>query len=261
MRERRPLDPSPRERLIRRPSFPRRNPRRARFVDDDLDDLFDWGGGSHDWPPPPAPDLPSSPTTTSFSQSSGTSSSIQHWAPKLFEQTPSNTPFRTTGPAYVRPPHDEIPILTRFQIRMYGRRYTKCQQYTRRRARESSTAVSYTLESKPSHRVLILRPFENGDLVVRFYVRLPDSRALIHCRRMGVNHSHGQSCIPLTMLRIKRSHSSLKLYRPSRNGQTHELWACLRFSSYERTGSPPPTPLCLNCNPRSKLTLSTLPQA
>ena len=65
-----------------------------RFDSSGLDDEFDW---------PPAPEVPSSPTTTtSFSQSSSTSSSIQHWVPKLFEQSPSNTPFKTIGPVYVR---------------------------------------------------------------------------------------------------------------------------------------------------------------
>ena len=53
-------------------------------------------------PWPQAPELSSSPTTTtSFSQSSSSSSSITHWVPKVFEQSRPNTPFITSGPAYV----------------------------------------------------------------------------------------------------------------------------------------------------------------
>lgn len=136
---------------------------------------------------------------------------------------------------------------------MFWKRCAQCHQSTRRRrVRESPTAVSHRLESKQAHHVLILRPFDNGDLVVRLYIRLTDYRARIHCRTMRVNQSRKQSCLPLTALRIERYASSLKLCRTSPNGQPLELWTCLRFSSYERTHSLPFTSLCLKFNPRKE---------
>lgn len=164
-----------------------------RFDSSGLDDEFDW---------PPAPEVPSSPTTTtSFSQSSSTSSSIQHWVPKLFEQSPSNTPFKTIGPVSA----------------CFGG--------------DLPNASSRLAED---HEKVLQQPFEKGDLVVRLYIRLSDNRARIHCRTMRVNQSRKQCCLPLTVLRVERVHSGLKFCRTSSNGQPLELWACLRFSSYER---------------------------
>lgn len=99
------FQPREREFITRRrgpvsPNFQHRGVFHDEFDFTGLDDEFDW---------PPAPEVPGSPTTTtSFSQSSSTSSSIQHWVPKVFEQNPSNTPFKTIGPVYVRQ------LITRF---------------------------------------------------------------------------------------------------------------------------------------------------
>lgn len=101
--------------------------------------------------------------------------------------------------------------------------------------RKCYSSKSYSLESKQSYLVLILRPFENGDLVVRLYVRLSGSRALMHCSTIRVNQSRKQSCCPLKSLRVERAASSLKFCRTSPNGQPLDLWTCLRFTSYERT--------------------------
>ncbi|KAI4277655.1 MAG: hypothetical protein LQ337_001618 [Flavoplaca oasis] len=61
-------------------------------------------------------------------------------------------------------------------------------------------------------------PFEDGDLRVRLFHRNSDQRARIHCR----------------LSRNGRHASTLKLCRISHSGRPEELWACLRFSSYER---------------------------
>ena len=59
------------------------------------EDYFDY--------PPPAPEVPISPTTTNTysSQSSSSHFSTDHWAYKVFTQTRSTTTFRTPGQVFV----------------------------------------------------------------------------------------------------------------------------------------------------------------
>ncbi|KAL8716250.1 MAG: hypothetical protein Q9220_000155 [cf. Caloplaca sp. 1 TL-2023] len=59
-----------------------------------------------------------------------------------------------------------------------------------------------------------------------------DQRARIHCRLSRNGRSSKQCCLPLTSLSIQRHASTLKLIRVS--GSSKELWANLRFPSYER---------------------------
>ncbi|KAL9584924.1 MAG: hypothetical protein Q9212_001826 [Teloschistes hypoglaucus] len=61
-------------------------------------------------------------------------------------------------------------------------------------------------------------PFENGELQVRLYYRKADQRARMHCR----------------VSRNGRHASTLKLSHKHSSGRPSELWACLRFASYER---------------------------
>ncbi|KAL8966946.1 MAG: hypothetical protein Q9197_005698 [Variospora fuerteventurae] len=77
-------------------------------------------------------------------------------------------------------------------------------------------------------------PFEDGDLRVRLYHRNSDQRARIHCRLSRNGRAQRQTCLPLTSLRIQRNASTLKLCRVDSSGHAKELWACLRFPSYER---------------------------
>ncbi|KAL8837596.1 MAG: hypothetical protein Q9170_002473 [Blastenia crenularia] len=77
-------------------------------------------------------------------------------------------------------------------------------------------------------------PFEDGDLRVRLYHRSFDQRARIHCRLSRNGRSQRQTCLPLTAIRLQRHASTLKLCRVDSSGHMKELWACLRFPSYER---------------------------
>ncbi|KAL8916942.1 MAG: hypothetical protein Q9208_008263 [Pyrenodesmia sp. 3 TL-2023] len=77
-------------------------------------------------------------------------------------------------------------------------------------------------------------PFEDGDLRVRLYHRDSDQRARIHCRLSRNGRSQKQTCLPLTSLHIQRNASTIRLCRVDSSGHKKELWACLRFPSYER---------------------------
>ncbi|KAA6407887.1 MAG: hypothetical protein FRX48_08238 [Lasallia pustulata] len=143
---------------------------------------------------------PTSPTSTSFSQSSTNSSGITHWARALFEQPVSTTPFGSIGQVSTCVGND-VPGITQ-----------RLAEYEK----------------------LVELPFESGDLRVRLYCRQSDLRARIYCRVMQPIRSRRESCLPLTSLEAIRSESSLELCKPSRSRNSVELWACLRFQSYER---------------------------
>ncbi|KAL8697528.1 MAG: hypothetical protein Q9224_002266 [Gallowayella concinna] len=77
-------------------------------------------------------------------------------------------------------------------------------------------------------------PFEEGDLRVRLYHRDRDQRARIHCRLSRNGRASKQCCLPLNKISIQRHASTLKLCEVGESRQAKALWACLRFSSYER---------------------------
>lgn len=162
-------------------------------------------GFDQDYPwAPPAPEVPNSPTTTSatFStQSSAADSSLDHWLPAVFGQSRPTTPFRQTG---------EVSAV-------YG---------------VNMPEASERLQ-KEYDKILDL-PMEDGTLRVRLYHRDSDQRTRIHCRASRNGRTYRQTCLPLTSIRIQRSASTLKLCRVDSSGHK-ELWACLRFPSYERT--------------------------
>ncbi|KAI4183291.1 MAG: hypothetical protein LQ346_006374 [Caloplaca aetnensis] len=153
---------------------------------------------------PPAPEVPHSPTTTTtFStQSSTASSSRGHWLPIVFAQSRPTTQFRQTGE-----------ISTVYGVNMPGASARLAEEYD---------------------KILDL-PFEDGDLRVRLYHRSSDQRARIHCRLSRNGRSQKQTCLPLTSIRIQRHASTIKLCRVDSSGHMKELWACLRFPSYERS--------------------------
>ncbi|MCJ1424320.1 hypothetical protein MMC29_002207 [Sticta canariensis] len=134
-----------REDFVRREDAPRRDredryrapARRLPFTPNRFDELDYFGRGDEIDEYPRAPEPPGSPTmTTTFSQSSSTSSSIQHWVPKVFEQSQSNTPFKTVGPASA----------------CYG---------------EDIPHASSRLAG--DHEKVLQQSFENGGLIVRLY--------------------------------------------------------------------------------------------
>ena len=76
-------------------------------------------------------------------------------------------------------------------------------------------------------------PLENGFLV-RLYVRQSDQRARIYCRTQRDGRPRSQCCMPLNLLRIVRSSSTLQLYQSGTSSRESIPWANLRFPSYER---------------------------
>ncbi|MCJ1253273.1 hypothetical protein MMC24_001084 [Lignoscripta atroalba] len=151
--------------------------------------------------PPPVPDVPTSPTTTTFSTQSSSSNTVNsHWVPVVFEQSRPTTAFVTEG-------H----VSSCFGEDMPGALSKLAQDYER----------------------LLELPFDNGALVVRLYIRSSDLRTRIHCKTTRSGR-RTQSCLPISSLRIVREHSNLQLCRSSRSGRSRELWATMRFPSYER---------------------------
>lgn len=57
----------------------------------------------------------------------------------------------------------------------------------------------------------------------------------MHCRTFRAKKPPKQSYISLSSLRVERQDSSLKFYRVGSDGRPSELWAILRFASYEST--------------------------
>lgn len=79
----------------------------------------------------------------------------------------------------------------------------------------------------------MFRPFEDGDLLVRLYHRSEDNKSRILLRTMRPARVKKDCCLPLTSLKVERSGPCLKCTRVDSYGQSLELWACLKFSSYE----------------------------
>ena len=76
------------------------------------------------------------------------------------------------------------------------------------------------------------RPFEEGDLLVRLYYRPMDHRARIYCRSLRPNRSRRETCLPLTLLTVKRETSNL-IFTLTRDGKPLDRWLTLRFVSFE----------------------------
>ncbi|KAL8850331.1 MAG: hypothetical protein Q9221_004746 [Calogaya cf. arnoldii] len=162
-------------------------------------------GLDHDFYPwaPAAPEVPISPTTTTtFSTlSSSASSSLDHWLPRVFAQNRPATPLHLSG----QPSNC-------YGVDLPGASAKLAEEYVK----------------------LLEVNFEDGDLRVRLFQRESDHRARIHCRVSRNGRSIKQCCLPLAKLLVQRHASTLKLCRIEGSGRTKELWACLRFPSYER---------------------------
>ncbi|KAL8654394.1 MAG: hypothetical protein Q9226_003460, partial [Calogaya cf. arnoldii] len=158
--------------------------------------------GYYPWAPV-APEVPTSPTTTTtFSTlSSSASSSLDHWLPRVFAQHRPATSLQQSGQP------------------------SNCYGVDRPGA-SAKLAEEYVK--------LLEVGFEDGDLRVRLFQRESDHRARIHCRVSRNGRSIKQCCVPLARLLVQRHASTLKLCRIEGSGRTKELWACLRFPSYER---------------------------
>ena len=81
---------------------------------------------------------------------------------------------------------------------------------------------------------LIEFSFESGDLIVRFLSRPKTGESMVHCRTIGPAGSRKDCAKQLTSLIVSRSGPFLKVLRFAQPNRS-ELWACLKFSSYEST--------------------------
>ena len=86
-----------------------------------------------------------------------------------------------------------------------------------------------------SFSMLISRPFENGDLLVRLYQRSDDGRSRFLCRTLRPARRRKDVVLPLVSLTVSRSGPFLK-FEDIIDGYP-ELWACLKFPSFEREAS------------------------
>ncbi|CBX99815.1 hypothetical protein LEMA_P074040.1 [Plenodomus lingam JN3] len=168
-----------------------------------------WGGvGIGDIPliPPPAPEIPQSPTHSSasshtYSNHSGDSEPVAHWAMKIFDGRHSSTPFQTLGDATICLGRDEPRVIQ-------------------------------MLDSDGFEKVLEL-PFEATNVWVRLYWRADDNRARLLFLTMDPDGRRIRQCIPVTFLKILRTESCLQLCRVNRKDGQLDLWARLRFTLYE----------------------------
>lgn len=201
----------------RRPSFERRRPRdghRPQPRPEPYPDIRGGGRGDYRNPdveddvnrgprrPPPAPDIPGSPTTSNtFSTQSSNLNSIlsSHWLPGMFEQSRPSTLMEDTGQTSVFLAEPMPGASTRL-----GEEYVN----------------------------LIELPFENGDLIVRLYQRPHDGRARFLCRTVRPPRSRKDVTLPLISLLVSRSGPFLKFFDIGEGGS--KIWACLKFSSYEQ---------------------------
>ncbi|KAL9070372.1 MAG: hypothetical protein Q9161_004930 [Pseudevernia consocians] len=206
---------------LRPPSFERRRPRggdipqprpehepypdqrggRGNHRDPDLEDDFMRGANR----PPPAPDIPGSPTTSNtFSTQSSNLNSIlsNHWLPEVFDQSKPSTLLEDTGQTSV--------ILA-----------------------QPMPGSSTRLEEEGYVNLLEL-PFENGDILVRLYQRSHDYRSRFLCRTIRPARSRGDVVLPLASLLVTRLGPFLKFQYVGLDERSPRLWAVLKFSSYEK---------------------------
>ncbi|KAF2852840.1 hypothetical protein T440DRAFT_20297 [Plenodomus tracheiphilus IPT5] len=169
-----------------------------------------WGSlGIGDIPiiPPPAPEIPQSPTHSSasshtYSNHSADSEPVPHWAMKIFDGRHSSTPFQTLGDATICLGRDEPRVI------------------------EMLTGDGFD-------KVLEL-PFEATNVWVRLYWRADDNRARLLFLTMDPTGRRMRQCIPVTGLKLLRTESCLQLCRVNRKDGQLDLWARLRFTLYER---------------------------
>ncbi|KAJ4382064.1 hypothetical protein N0V86_002392 [Didymella sp. IMI 355093] len=158
--------------------------------------------------PPAAPSVPTSPTFSSASSQGMSSHStdsggpVAHWAMRIFDGRHSSTPFRTLGEA------------------------TEC-------AGRDEPSVIQMLGDDHFEKVLEL-PLEATNVWLRLYCRFSDLRARILFLTMDPDGTRRRYCFPLTGLKIIRKDSCLQLCRVNRADGRLDLWARLRFPSYER---------------------------
>ncbi|KAF6239034.1 hypothetical protein HO173_002906 [Letharia columbiana] len=160
----------------------------------------DFGRGAHR--PPPAPDIPRSPTTSNtFSTHSSSINSVlsSHWLPEVFRQSRPATLLGDTGQTSASLAH-------------------------------AMPGSSTRLEENGYVNVVEL-PFENGDLLVRLYWRSHDCRSRFLCRTIRPARSRKDVVLPLVSLIVSRSGPFLE-FKDVGEGNP-KLWACLKFSSYE----------------------------
>ncbi|KZF22502.1 hypothetical protein L228DRAFT_127436 [Xylona heveae TC161] len=158
--------------------------------------------------PPVAPEIPISPvTTTSFSTYSSHSSAGNgatfHWASVVFDGRHPTTVFQTPGQP----------------SRCLGKDMPMAQHKV----------------SKDHAKVFEL-PFENRELFVSLHWRQSDDRARIICTTISSRSGSRkrESCLPLTSLLVRRVESCLQFRRLSGSTGKLELWASLKFTTYER---------------------------
>lgn len=170
-----------------------------------------WGGVIGDIPfvPPPVPEIPQSPTySTASSQSFSTHSTdsgevVAHWSMKIFDGRHSTTAFHILGDATVCLGRDEPRVIE-------------------------------MLANDGFEKVLEL-PFEATNVFVRLYWRSDDNRARILFLTKDSTGRRMRYCFPLTGLKVIRTESCLQLCRVNRTDGQLDLWARLRFVSYEST--------------------------
>ncbi|KAI8936850.1 hypothetical protein NX059_006087 [Plenodomus lindquistii] len=169
-----------------------------------------WGGvGIGDIPfiPPAVPEIPQSPTHSSasshtYSNHSGDSEPVAHWAMKIFDGRHSSTPFRKLGDATICLGRDEPRVIE-------------------------------MLNGDGFEKVLEL-PFEATNVWVRLYWRAGDNRARLLFLTLDPSGRRMRQCIPVTNLKLLRTESCLQLCRVNRKDGQLDLWARLRFTLYER---------------------------
>lgn len=157
--------------------------------------------------PPAAPEIPQSPTYSSasshaYSNHSTDSEPVAHWAMRIFDGRHTLTRFHTLGEGTV--------CVGRVEDR-----------------------VIEMLDRDGFEKVLE-QPFEATSVWVRLYWRGEDNRARILFLTMDPEGRRTRQCFPLTGLKILRTESCLQLCRVSRQNGELDLWARLRFTSYER---------------------------
>lgn len=78
-------------------------------------------------------------------------------------------------------------------------------------------------------------PLEATNVWIRLYWRSADNRARILFLTLNQYGSRRRYCVPLTSLTVRRTGSCLQLAHVNRTDGILDLWANLRFASYERT--------------------------
>ncbi|KAJ5749655.1 hypothetical protein N7533_006683 [Penicillium manginii] len=157
--------------------------------------------------PPLAPEAPSSPLTGSASATTNTSQSVRsdviqnHWIKDAFDAFNSKTELSF---------HDE-------EIGCFGK---------------PTPGIKEQLAEDGFDRLLRLDFDDGSDITVYYYLRETDNRTRIIIRARE-DHGNEYYCLPLNMLEIIRSGSSLQLCRRRNSGKELHAWASLGFDTIE----------------------------